>query len=77
VDARQSGVRGSIPTSDTTLGLALRRTSRRDLAPPPGHVAAERFTPPQIALLHHLKLCKANKSIARALAMSESTVIAG
>ena len=94
LDAFESGVRGYIPTTDTTLGLALeivrlvlaggtfvppsslalRRTGRRDLPPPPEHVAAEQFTPRQMAVLHHLKLGKANKSIARELEMSESTV---
>jgi DNA-binding NarL/FixJ family response regulator len=94
LDAFESGVRGYIPTTDTTLGLLLeivrlvraggtfvppsglplRRTGRRDLSSPSEHVAAEHFTPRQMAVLHHLKLGKANKSIARELEMSESTV---
>jgi DNA-binding NarL/FixJ family response regulator len=94
LDAFESGVRGYIPTTDTTLGLALeivrlvraggtfvppsglalRRTGRRDLPPPSELAAADRFTPRQMAVLHHLKLGKANKSIARELEMSEATV---
>jgi DNA-binding NarL/FixJ family response regulator len=94
LDAFESGVRGYIPTTDTSLslaleivrlvraggtfvppsGLALRRTSRRDPPPPAAPVATELFTPRQLAVLRHLKLGKANKSIARELEMSESTV---
>jgi DNA-binding NarL/FixJ family response regulator len=94
LEAFESGVRGYIPTTDTTLGLvleivrlvkaggtfvppsslALRRTARRDLPQPAEPVAAEQFTPRQMAVLRHLKLGKANKSIARELEMSESTV---
>jgi DNA-binding NarL/FixJ family response regulator len=94
LDAFETGVRGYIPTADTTLdlaleivrlvraggtfvppsGLALRRTGRRGLPPTSEDVAAELFTPRQMAVLHHLKLGKANKSIARELDMSESTV---
>jgi DNA-binding NarL/FixJ family response regulator len=94
VDAFESGVRGYIPTTETTLdlaleivrlvraggtfvppsGLALRRSGRRDPTPPSDQVAGDMFTPRQMAVLHHLKLGKANKSIARELEMSESTV---
>jgi DNA-binding NarL/FixJ family response regulator len=94
VDAFESGARGYIPTTDTTLGLALeivrlvkaggtfvppsslalRRTGRRELLPPAEPVVTEQFTPRQIAVLRHLKLGKANKTIARELEMSESTV---
>lgn len=52
--------------------LALHRPSRRDPSPP-GH-DGEPFTPRQQAVLRHLKLGKANKTIARDLEMSESTV---
>ena len=54
--------------------MALRRPRPRDLPLPSEHVATEQFTPRQMAVLHHLKLGKANKSIARELEMSESTV---
>jgi DNA-binding NarL/FixJ family response regulator len=94
LDAFESGARGYIPTTDTTLGLALeivrlvraggtfvppsslalRRASRRDLPPPAEPVPAEPFTPRQMAVLRHVKLGKANKTIARELDMSESTV---
>jgi DNA-binding NarL/FixJ family response regulator len=53
--------------------LALRRT-RRDLPPRAEPAAAKPFTPRQMAVLHHLKSGKANKTIARELDMSESTV---
>jgi DNA-binding NarL/FixJ family response regulator len=92
-DAFESGARGYIPTTDTSLdlaleiarlvraggtfvppsGLALRRTGRQD--PPAAEWAsAKPFTPRQMAVLHHLKSGKANKTIARELNMSESTV---
>lgn len=57
--------------------LALRLTDRRGSAGAPAasrEPVAERFTPRQLAVLHHLKQGKANKTIARELAMSESTV---
>jgi DNA-binding NarL/FixJ family response regulator len=94
LDAFESGARGYIPTTDTTLGLALeivrlvraggtfvppsslalRRASRRDSPAPVAPVTAEPFTPRQMAVLRHVKLGKANKTIARELDMSESTV---
>jgi DNA-binding NarL/FixJ family response regulator len=94
LDAFERGARGYIPTTDTTLGLALeivrlvraggtfvppsslglRRTSRRELPPSAQPIIAEPFTPRQMAVLSHLKLGKANKTIARELDMSESTV---
>jgi DNA-binding NarL/FixJ family response regulator len=52
--------------------LSLRRIDRQGL-----HARAitpNQFTPRQIAVLNHLKLGKANKTIAHALEMSESTV---
>jgi DNA-binding NarL/FixJ family response regulator len=52
--------------------LALRPPSRRE--PPPAEPRADRFTPRQRAVLRHLKLGKANKTIARDLEVSESTV---
>jgi DNA-binding NarL/FixJ family response regulator len=55
-------------------GLALRRPSRHNLPPPAAPAADETFTPRQMAVLRHLKLGKANKTIARELEMSESTV---
>jgi DNA-binding NarL/FixJ family response regulator len=58
--------------------LALRRASRRDLppasAPAATPAAAAAFTPRQMAVLRQVKLGKANKTIARELEMSESTV---
>ena len=57
--------------------LALRFTGRRGSAGASAEsreAVAERFTPRQLAVLHHLKQGKANKTIARELAMSESTV---
>jgi DNA-binding NarL/FixJ family response regulator len=94
VNAFESGVRGYIPTTETTLDLALeivrlvraggtfvppsglprRRSGQRHPKSPSDQVAGEMFTPRQMAVLHHLKLGKANKSIARELEMSESTV---
>lgn len=94
VDAFESGARGYIPTTNTTLGLALeivrlvkaggtfvppsglnlRRPGRRDPLPPAAPDTGEPFTPRQMAVLRHLKLGKANKTIARELEMSESTV---
>ena len=56
------------------MSLALRRASRRDLPPPAEPAPAEPFTPRQMAVLRHVKLGKANKTIARELDMSESTV---
>lgn len=57
--------------------LALRFTDRRGSAGASAEsreAVGERFTPRQLAVLHHLKQGKANKTIARELAMSESTV---
>jgi DNA-binding NarL/FixJ family response regulator len=94
LDAFENGARGYIPTTDTTLDLAveivrlvraggtfvppssltLRRSSRQDAPPAAKPPINEPFTPRQMAVLHHLKLGKANKIIARELNMSESTV---
>jgi DNA-binding NarL/FixJ family response regulator len=52
--------------------LALRRTNGRDVTS--RMPSAGQFTPRQMAVLNHLKLGKANKTIAYELAMSESTV---
>jgi DNA-binding NarL/FixJ family response regulator len=52
--------------------LSLRRTDRQ--TPHPRAITTNQFTPRQIAVLNHLKLGKANKTIAHALEMSESTV---
>ena len=52
--------------------LSLQRISRTGLT---GRATkTQQFTPRQMAVLEHLKLGKANKRIAHALAMSESTV---
>lgn len=91
-EALARGARGYIPTTSTTLqiavevirlvraggtfipadSLALRGITREGefTAPRP----AGQFTPRQMAVLHHLQQGKANKLIAHALDMSESTV---
>jgi DNA-binding NarL/FixJ family response regulator len=52
--------------------LPLRRIDRQGLHP--RVITTDEFTPRQIAVLNHLKVGKANKAIAHALEMSESTV---
>jgi DNA-binding NarL/FixJ family response regulator len=88
----QSGARGYIPTTATSLRVAVEvirlvkaggtffpssclmsqsPNGRREAATA---VLEERLTPRQMAVLQYLKRGKANKSIAYALDMSESTV---
>ena len=52
--------------------LSLQRSNAEGSTP--GTAATEQFTPRQMAVLHYLKLGKANKIIAHELALSEGTV---
>jgi DNA-binding NarL/FixJ family response regulator len=88
----QSGARGYIPTTATSLRVAvevirlvkaggtffpsscLMSHSPNGRREPATAVLEERLTPRQMAVLQYLKRGKANKSIAYALDMSESTV---
>src|SRR5205807_2037350 len=53
-------------------GLSLQKINRKGLTP--RAVTNQEFTPRQMDVLGHLTQGKANKAIAHALAMSESTV---
>jgi DNA-binding NarL/FixJ family response regulator len=91
IKAFESGARGYIPTTSTSLELAIeiihlvraggtfvplsslsmRRINREGVT---SGVKTQPFTPRQTAVLCHLRLGKANKTIAHDLAMSEGTV---
>jgi DNA-binding NarL/FixJ family response regulator len=86
----ESGVRGFIPTTDTTLdqiigiiefvkvgGIFVPQSSlslQRTTNPRARAVSSNQFTGIQLAVLDRLKLGKANKIIAHELGVSESTV---